>query len=77
MIFVYKHSRLSAGLSWATLEDRVRVGPGPGGELKARLTAGESWHDNDLIFCQGDGTPYKPDAVTRRFKHLAALAGCR
>jgi hypothetical protein len=20
--------------------------------------AGESWQDNDLIFCQGDGTPY-------------------
>jgi hypothetical protein len=37
--------------------------------------AGESWQDNDLIFCQCDGTPYKPDAVTRRFKRLAALAG--
>jgi len=24
---------------------------------------------------QGDGTPYKPDAVTRRFQRLAALAG--
>ena len=44
-------------------------------QLKARLMAGESWQDNDLIFCQGDGTPYKPDAVTRRFKRLAALAG--
>ena len=37
--------------------------------------AGESWQDNDLIFCQGDGTPYKPDAVTRRFQRLATLAG--
>jgi integrase len=37
--------------------------------------AGESWQDNDLIFCQGDGTPYKPDAVSRRFKQLATLAG--
>ena len=45
------------------------------GQLKARLMAGESWRENDLIFCQGDGTPYKPDAVTRRFQGLAALAG--
>ena len=44
-------------------------------QLKARLMAGESWRDNDLIFCQIDGAPYKPDAVTRRFKRLAALAG--
>jgi hypothetical protein len=44
-------------------------------ERKARLMAGESWQDNDLIFCQGDGTPYKPDAVSRRFKRLPALAG--
>lgn len=43
-------------------------------QLKARLKAGESWQDNDLIFCQGDGTPSKPDAVTRRFQRLAALA---
>ena len=39
--------------------------------------AGESWQDNDLIFCQGDGTPYKPDAVSRRFKRLAGWPGCR
>jgi integrase len=44
-------------------------------QLKARLAAGESWQDNDLIFCQADGTPYKPDAVTRRFQRLAFLAG--
>jgi integrase len=44
-------------------------------QVKARLAAGESWHDNDLIFCRGDGTPHKPDAVSRRFKRLAALAG--
>jgi integrase len=44
-------------------------------QLKARRMAGESWQDNDLIFCQGDGTPCKPDAVTRLFKRLAALAG--
>jgi integrase len=42
--------------------------------LGTRLKAGESWQGNDLFFCRVDGTPYKPDAVTRRFKRLAALA---
>lgn len=44
-------------------------------QLAARLRAGEGWQDNDLIFCKEDGTPYRPDYVTRRFKRLAALAG--
>ena len=43
--------------------------------LKARMKAGQAWQDHDLIFCQPDGTPYRPDAVTRRFKRLAVLAG--
>ena len=46
-------------------------------QLRTRLMAGESWQDNDLIFCQGDGTPCKPDAVTRRFKRLGRWPGCR
>jgi integrase len=44
-------------------------------QLKARLKAGKSWQDNDLVFCKDDGTPFKPDSVTRRFKRLGALAG--
>jgi integrase len=44
-------------------------------QLGARLRAGEAWHDNDLMFCKDDGTPYRPDYVTRRFKALAAQAG--
>ena len=43
--------------------------------LKARMKAGQAWQDHDLIFCQPDGAPYRPDAVTRRFKRLAVLAG--
>ncbi len=41
----------------------------------ARLRAGEAWQDNDLIFCQADGTPWRPDYVSRRFKALAQSAG--
>jgi integrase len=44
-------------------------------QLVARLRAGEAWQDNDLMFCKDDGTPYRPDYVTRRFKALAAQAG--
>ena len=44
-------------------------------QLVARFRAGEAWQDNDLIFCKDDGTPYRPDYVTRRFKSLAGQAG--
>jgi integrase len=49
--------------------------PGAAGEIKVhvRLPAGAVEHH--LVFCKDDGTPYKPDAVTRRFQRLAVLAG--
>jgi integrase len=39
------------------------------------MMAGEAWQDNDLVFCQGDGRPWNPDYVSRRFKRLASQAG--
>jgi integrase len=36
-----------------------------------RQFAGEAWQDNDLVFCRDDGTAWKPDAVSRRFKVIA------
>lgn len=47
------------------------------GEERLGLRVGEAWHDDDLVFCQHDGTPWKPDHVSKRFKRLAALAGVR
>jgi integrase len=44
-------------------------------QAKARLRAGSAWQDDDLIFCQADGTPYRPDYVYRRFIRLAKDAG--
>jgi integrase len=44
-------------------------------QLAGRLRAGEAWQDNDLIFCQGDGRPWLPDHISKRFKRLAAEAG--
>ena len=44
-------------------------------QLSARLRAGETWEDNDLVFCQADGRPWNPDHVSKRFKKLAEAAG--
>jgi len=44
-------------------------------QLRARMKAGEAWQDNDLLFCQDDGAPWKPDHVSRRFKVIARTAG--
>ena len=44
-------------------------------QLKARMVAGPAWADNDLVFCQGDGRPWLPDHVSKKFKRLAAQAG--
>lgn len=44
-------------------------------QAKARLRAGPAWEDNDLIFSEADGTPYRPDYVYRRFRRLAKDAG--
>jgi integrase len=35
-------------------------------QLRLRLTAGEAWQDNDLVFCQEDGRPWNPDHVSKR-----------
>jgi integrase len=44
-------------------------------QRKARMKAGPGWADDDLIFCKDDGTPWKPDYISRRFKALASAAG--
>lgn len=36
---------------------------------------GEGWQDSDLIFARDDGTPWRPDHVTRRFQVIARDAG--
>src|SRR5262249_24992605 len=44
-------------------------------QLRARMKAGPDWQDNDLVFCQPDGSPWHPDLVTKRFKRLCGKAG--
>lgn len=41
-----------------------------------QLEAGPAWQDaKGLVFTRPDGSPYHPDAVSRRFRRLAKLAG--
>jgi len=40
-----------------------------------RLTAGEDWQDNNLVFCQPDGRPYTRDALNWRFGKMTRRAG--
>jgi integrase len=44
-------------------------------QVAARMRAGDSWEDHDLVFCQPDGRPWNPDHVSKRFQRLAARAG--
>jgi integrase len=42
-----------------------------------RMRASGAWQDNDLVFCQADGTPWPPDQVSREWKRYCAAAGVR
>ncbi len=44
-------------------------------QLAARLRASTAWQDNDLIFCQEDGSPWQPDYVSKHFKKIARATG--
>jgi integrase len=44
-------------------------------QFAARLKAEDVWQDKDLVFCRGDGSPWPPDYVYRRFRALAKAAG--
>jgi integrase len=40
-----------------------------------RLTAGEEWYDNNLVFCHPDGRPYTRDDLNWRFAKVTRRAG--
>ena len=45
-------------------------------QAEARLAAGEAWSNPEgYVFTRADGTPWHPEAVSRRFKRLVARAG--
>jgi integrase len=44
-------------------------------QLRQRLSMGDAWQNDDLVFSREDGTPWRPDVVSRRFKKIATIAG--
>jgi len=40
-----------------------------------RQATGAAWHDNDLVFCHEDGTPYTSDQLNWRFSKVTRRAG--
>ena len=44
-------------------------------QLEERLNAGEAWQDNDLVFCNEDGSALHPSRFTRRFVTACERAG--
>ncbi len=68
-------SRAGERLIWLDAETIALLREHRTTQLRARMRAGQAWADNDLVFCQDDGTPWKPDYISRRFKALARAAG--
>jgi len=44
-------------------------------QLQERLLIGESYQDNGLVFCKGDGSPVGPNEFTKHFQRLLVNAG--
>jgi integrase len=46
-------------------------------QISERLAWGEGWEDTGYVFTREDGTPVRPDAVSREFDGLVRAAGLR
>ena len=42
-----------------------------------RLRLGPRYHDDDLVFCNPDGTPWPPDTFTKQFAQIARAVGMK
>jgi len=45
------------------------------GQAELRLALGGAYHDGDLVICQPDGRPVRPDYASAAFRALVARAG--
>ncbi len=46
-------------------------------QLEQRLAVGADWHDHDLVFPAGNGSPIHPDRVGKTFDRLVRTSGLR
>ena len=44
-------------------------------QAEERLAMGDAYRDQDLVFCQEDGSPVHPDRFTKIFKNLVSATG--
>jgi integrase len=44
-------------------------------QARERRSAGDAWHDNDLVFCHENGDPYTSDQLNWRFSKMTRKAG--
>jgi len=44
-------------------------------QAQEKLLLGEVYHDDGLVFCNADGTPYNPRTFLRQFQRLLQVAG--
>lgn len=44
-------------------------------QFEQRMAWGGGYHELDLVFCREDGSPLRPDSITRRFGALSKAAG--
>ncbi|MQB02218.1 MAG: tyrosine-type recombinase/integrase [Actinobacteria bacterium] len=44
-------------------------------QLERRLAAGTDYRDNDLVFCQADGSPIHPQVASDRFDRIVQRSG--
>jgi hypothetical protein len=44
-------------------------------QASERLAAGAAWHDNNLVFCREDGSPYTRYALNWRFGQVTCRPG--
>ena len=42
---------------------------------EAKRRAGDAYADNDLVFCNPDGSPWPPDTLSKQFADIAKLVG--
>lgn len=46
-------------------------------QVEERLAWGDAYQETDLVFAREDGSPIRPDTITRRFQQLATDCGLR
>jgi integrase len=69
-------SRAGERLTWLDAETIRLLREHHTAQRKARMQVPPgTWQGNEPIFCKDDGTPWKPDYVSRRFKVIAKAEG--